>query len=179
MYKDFHQVIRSASFQASSIHSHSRRRIGSILHVNNDHHSPTSPPLSPSPSSPSALPPVSATSTAGSTVGGGGENTKTSSTVSPELKKPWGREAKEIRMLSDLWLMSAATFRRLGKIEQAKGAIQEAEARDEDNPNVWIQVRGFSFSTFTLSLLISLFLFAVGIILSRLGTPSTCYRCVA
>ncbi|XP_006457157.1 hypothetical protein AGABI2DRAFT_123023 [Agaricus bisporus var. bisporus H97] len=137
---DFHQVIRSASFQASSIHSHSRRRIGSILHVNNDHRSPTSPPLSPSPSSPSALPPVSATSTTGSIVGGGGENTKTSSTVSPELKKPRGREAKEIRMLSDLWLMSAATFRRLGKIEQAKGAIQEAEVRDEDNPNVWIQL---------------------------------------
>jgi hypothetical protein len=44
-------------------------------------------------------------------------------------------------MLSDLWLMSAATFRRLGKIEQAKGAIQEAEVRDEGNPNVWVQVR--------------------------------------
>ncbi len=36
--------------------------------------------------------------------------------------------------------MSAATFRRLGKIEQAKGSIQEAEVRDEDNPNVWVQV---------------------------------------
>ena len=43
-------------------------------------------------------------------------------------------------MLSDLWLMSAAIFRRLGKIEQAKGAIQEAEVRDEDNPAVWVQV---------------------------------------
>lgn len=42
-------------------------------------------------------------------------------------------------MLSDLWLMSAATFRRLGKIEQAKGAIQEAEVRDENNPAVWVQ----------------------------------------
>jgi hypothetical protein len=36
--------------------------------------------------------------------------------------------------------MSAATFRRLGKIEQAKGAIQEGEVKDEDNPAVWVQV---------------------------------------
>lgn len=39
--------------------------------------------------------------------------------------------------------MSAATFRRLGKIEQAKAAIQEAEVRDEKNPRVWVQVRIF------------------------------------
>jgi len=50
------------------------------------------------------------------------------------------RVAKENRLLSDLWLMSAATFRRLGKIEQAKGAIQEGEVKDEDNPAVWVQV---------------------------------------
>lgn len=37
--------------------------------------------------------------------------------------------------------MSAATFRRLGKIEQAKGAIQEAEVKDSENPAVWVQVR--------------------------------------
>jgi hypothetical protein len=37
--------------------------------------------------------------------------------------------------------MSAATFRRLGKIEQAKGAIQEAEVKDEGNPAVWVQVQ--------------------------------------
>jgi hypothetical protein len=51
------------------------------------------------------------------------------------------RKAKEDRLLSDLWLMSAATFRRQGKIEQAKAAIQEAEVRDEGNPNVWTQVK--------------------------------------
>ena len=50
------------------------------------------------------------------------------------------RAAKDSRLLSDLWLMSAAIFRRLGKIEQARGAIQEAEVRDEDNPAVWVQV---------------------------------------
>ena len=42
--------------------------------------------------------------------------------------------------MSDLWCMSAATFRRFGKIEQARGAIQEAEVRDGDNPAVWVQV---------------------------------------
>ncbi|KAG6890761.1 hypothetical protein C0992_012733 [Termitomyces sp. T32_za158] len=44
------------------------------------------------------------------------------------------------RLIADLWLMSAATFRRLGKIEQAKGAIQEAEVKDEGNPRVWVQL---------------------------------------
>jgi len=42
--------------------------------------------------------------------------------------------------MSDLWSMSAATFRRFGKIEQARGAIQEAEVRDGNNPTVWVQV---------------------------------------
>ncbi|TCD70384.1 hypothetical protein EIP91_003737 [Steccherinum ochraceum] len=50
------------------------------------------------------------------------------------------RGAKDRRLLSDLWLMSAAIFRRLDKIEQARGAIQEAEVRDEDNPAVWVQL---------------------------------------
>lgn len=49
-------------------------------------------------------------------------------------------------MLSNLWLMSAATFRRLGKIEQAKGAIQEAEVADEGNPAVWVQVNTLCIS---------------------------------
>ncbi|KAJ7577917.1 hypothetical protein C8J56DRAFT_969997 [Mycena floridula] len=51
-----------------------------------------------------------------------------------------GRTGRENRLLSDLWLMSAATFRRLGKIEQAKAAIQEAEVKDERNPRVWVQL---------------------------------------
>ena len=43
-------------------------------------------------------------------------------------------------MLSDLWAMSAATFRRAGKLEQVRSAIQEAEVHDEENPGVWVQV---------------------------------------
>jgi hypothetical protein len=39
-----------------------------------------------------------------------------------------------------MWLMSAASFRRLGKIDQARAAIQEAEVKDESNPAVWVQV---------------------------------------
>lgn len=64
-------------------------------------------------------------------------------TPSPDRKdqKSNRRAARDSRLLSDLWLQSAATFRRLGKIEQAKGAIQEGEVRDEDNPAVWVQVR--------------------------------------
>jgi hypothetical protein len=57
------------------------------------------------------------------------------------------RSRKERRLLSELWLMSAATFRRSGKIEQARGAIQEAEVRDEENPNVWVQVSDFFVSS--------------------------------
>ncbi|KZO97334.1 hypothetical protein CALVIDRAFT_563124 [Calocera viscosa TUFC12733] len=51
-----------------------------------------------------------------------------------------GRTQHETRILSDLWLMSAATFRRMGQIEQAHGAIQEAEVIDPENPNVWVQL---------------------------------------
>ena len=50
------------------------------------------------------------------------------------------RAARDERLMSDLWCMSAATFRRFGKIEQARGAIQEAEVRDGNNPGVWVQV---------------------------------------
>ena len=55
-------------------------------------------------------------------------------------RKRNSRLARSNRLTADLWLMSAATFRRLGKIEQAKGSIQEAEVRDEGNPGVWVQV---------------------------------------
>ncbi|KAJ6558200.1 hypothetical protein B0H19DRAFT_1028834 [Mycena capillaripes] len=59
----------------------------------------------------------------------------------PAAQPKWNHTtARETRLESDLWLMSAATFRRLGKIEQAKGAIQEAEVKDEGNPAVWVQL---------------------------------------
>ncbi|KAJ7074707.1 hypothetical protein C8F01DRAFT_1101566 [Mycena amicta] len=90
---------------------HSRRRIGSL--IRRDSIAPsTSPPPPPLPPQPAALP-----------------------------HSKWNHtSARETRLESDLWLMSAATFRRLGKIEQAKGAIQEAEVKDEGNPGVWVQL---------------------------------------
>ena len=60
--------------------------------------------------------------------------------VSQTPSKLDNRAARERRLMSDLWCMSAATFRRFGKIEQARGAIQEAEVRDGNNPAVWVQV---------------------------------------
>ena len=53
---------------------------------------------------------------------------------------------REDKLLSDLWAASAATFRRQGKIDQAKGAIQEAEVKNPDNPAVWVQVYCFALS---------------------------------
>lgn len=50
------------------------------------------------------------------------------------------RTDREKRLIADLWLTSAATFRRMGKLEQARAAIQEAEALDEGHPGVWVQV---------------------------------------
>ena len=73
----------------------------------------------------------------------------------PEPTMPQGhsnlRARKDRRLLSDLWLMSAAIFRRLGKVEQAKAAIQEAEVRDEDNPAVWVQVSSSTPHTHALT----------------------------
>ncbi|EPQ53258.1 hypothetical protein GLOTRDRAFT_140119 [Gloeophyllum trabeum ATCC 11539] len=50
------------------------------------------------------------------------------------------RMARERKLLSDLWLMSAATFRRLDNVDQAKGAIQDAEVQDPQNTGVWVQL---------------------------------------
>ncbi|KAF5376499.1 hypothetical protein D9615_008660 [Tricholomella constricta] len=108
---DFHAILRQTSYQASSIHS--RRRVSSILHHPHDHTPADSPPPPPTPVPP---PP------------------------SPQGMKRNSRTARSIRLIATLWLMSAATFRRLGKIEQARGAIQEAEVRDEGNPGVWVQL---------------------------------------
>ena len=51
-----------------------------------------------------------------------------------------GRTPAESRILSNLWLMSAATFRRWGKLEQCLVAIEEAETLDPENNLVWVQL---------------------------------------
>lgn len=45
------------------------------------------------------------------------------------------------KLLVDLWLMSAASYRRAGRLDESRGAIQEAEVLDADDPDVWCQVR--------------------------------------
>ncbi|KAG8959567.1 hypothetical protein FRC00_001448 [Tulasnella sp. 408] len=117
---DFHSLmVTSKSYQASSIHSRSRFRMkslklkgvaGSTLNVDLNEEDDEPRPFSPPP----PLPPP----------------------ASPTSRRP----QRETRLLSDLWLTSAATFRRMGKLEQAKAAIQEAEVLDETNPGVWVQL---------------------------------------
>ena len=58
-----------------------------------------------------------------------------------------GRTPAESRILSNLWLMSAATFRRWGKIEQSLVAIEEAELLDPENPDVWVQLGLYHMSS--------------------------------
>ncbi|ORY62875.1 hypothetical protein BCR35DRAFT_334838 [Leucosporidium creatinivorum] len=48
--------------------------------------------------------------------------------------------ARATKLLVDLWLLSAASYRRAGRLEDAKGAIAEAEALDADDPDVWVQL---------------------------------------
>ncbi|KAG8834242.1 hypothetical protein FRC17_009318 [Serendipita sp. 399] len=50
------------------------------------------------------------------------------------------RTPRERRLIAELWLTSAATFRRMGRLEQAKEAIQEAEGLEEGHPGVWVQL---------------------------------------
>lgn len=78
--------------------------------------------------------------------GGGSRHRQTSVSTSkapsppPLLPASHGRTPAESRLLSDLWLASAATFRRAGELGQCRGAIQEGEAYDAENPEVWVQL---------------------------------------
>jgi len=110
---DLHAVLaRAGPYQASSIHS--RRRLSFTSRVLHSEKGRTRTAAAPSPP-----PPVPQS------------GTDNASNI---------RNARERRLLSDLWLMSAATFRRLEKLDQVRGAIQEAEMLDEENENVWIQL---------------------------------------
>ncbi|KAI0665604.1 hypothetical protein C8Q78DRAFT_1178413 [Trametes maxima] len=107
---DFRALLGQTPFQASSIHL---RQHLSIYASQQDLSLLEAPPPPPPPPPPS---------------------------TAPSLSRHNVRLAKDRRLLSNLWLMSSATFRRIGKIEQARGAIQEAEVRDESNPAVWVQL---------------------------------------
>ncbi|GAA5969963.1 hypothetical protein JCM3765_002325 [Sporobolomyces pararoseus] len=47
---------------------------------------------------------------------------------------------KATKLLVDIWLASAASFRRAGKLEESRGAIWEAEQLNADDPDVWSQL---------------------------------------
>jgi len=55
-------------------------------------------------------------------------------------KPPSEHTPAELRILSNLWLMSAATFRRWAKPDQSLVAIEEAEVLDPENADVWVQL---------------------------------------
>ena len=107
---DFHAVLSNSKPYQASS-IHSRQRLSATYMQPNSPELPPPPPPPPPPGSPQKQPSIFA-----------------------------GRSARERRLLSNLWLTSAATFRRMGKIEQAKAAIQEAEVADEGNEDVWVQV---------------------------------------
>jgi len=62
----------------------------------------------------------------------------------PAVRRPTGhsvvRTARANKVLVTLWLMSASAFRRLGRMDDAMKAIEEAERVDASNPEVWYQV---------------------------------------
>ncbi|CAG8486912.1 7648_t:CDS:10 [Funneliformis mosseae] len=49
------------------------------------------------------------------------------------------RRQRAAKALTDLWLSSASTFRRLGNFEEAQKAIENAEEVDNSSPDVWCQ----------------------------------------
>ncbi|KAF9948226.1 hypothetical protein BGZ72_009837 [Mortierella alpina] len=62
----------------------------------------------------------------------------------PVVQRPTGksvqRSARANKVLVTLWLLSASTFRRLDRMEEALKAIEEAERIDASNPDVWYQL---------------------------------------
>ncbi|KAF9419126.1 hypothetical protein BGZ94_009509 [Podila epigama] len=62
----------------------------------------------------------------------------------PVIQRPSGKSAERAtranKVLVTLWLLSAATFRRLGRMDDALKAIEEAERVDASNPDVWYQL---------------------------------------
>lgn len=52
--------------------------------------------------------------------------------------------ARATKLLVDLWLMSAASYRRAGKLDDAKAAIAEAEQLAPDDADVWAQFAALS-----------------------------------
>jgi len=59
--------------------------------------------------------------------------------IKEDEKKETIANLRSLKILQDLWLMSAATFRRWGKSSECKGAIQEAETLTGESAELWVQ----------------------------------------
>ncbi|KAG8729678.1 hypothetical protein FRC11_008224, partial [Ceratobasidium sp. 423] len=124
----------SEAYQASSIHSrhlHRRSSPATSTYFEGDDFDPLS---------------VSSTTlrtigTDASTTGTVRTTTSIGSDTTVTNTIPTGSRAEtlERRLLSDIWLASAATFRRSSRPNEAQAAIAEAEWLDEANPSVWVQ----------------------------------------
>ncbi|GAA6061919.1 hypothetical protein JCM10212_000544 [Sporobolomyces blumeae] len=68
-------------------------------------------------------------------------STSTTMVPSPRSKLPTiESNPTATRMLCGIWLASAASFRRAGKLDEARGAVCEAEKLGGDWPEVWSQL---------------------------------------
>lgn len=61
-------------------------------------------------------------------------------TETPAQARQTYRACRERQLLQSLWLMSAASFRRAGDLDQSRDAIQEAESLDSLQPDLWVQL---------------------------------------
>ena len=66
--------------------------------------------------------------------------TKSDDSETPEAQRLELHAERESHLLSSLWLMSAATFRRAGKLHECRVAVQEAERIAPGNADVWLQL---------------------------------------
>ncbi|PWN31027.1 protein prenylyltransferase [Jaminaea rosea] len=72
--------------------------------------------------------------------GGGVLSSAEPRTASPADMRRLYQAKREVTTLCSLWLMSAASFRRAGKIDEARAAVQEAEKVSPGRSDVWVQL---------------------------------------
>lgn len=64
----------------------------------------------------------------------------TTTTAAAAIRPSPNTDRSATKLLADTWLASAASFRRAGKLDEARGAVSEAEALDVDDADVWTQL---------------------------------------
>ncbi|GAA5966898.1 hypothetical protein JCM8115_006197 [Rhodotorula mucilaginosa] len=64
----------------------------------------------------------------------------TTTTAAAAIRPSLNTDRLATKLLADTWLASAASFRRAGKLDEARGAVSEAEALDVDDADVWTQL---------------------------------------